>query len=480
MATIFISYRRADAQGEARLLYRDLVARFGKTAVFMDVTGIAKGRDFRVALNEQLAHCGVALVVIGDAWLATEEDGKRRIDDEQDFVRLEVATTLRKAEIPVIPVLVGGAKMPNAAALPKDIQDLVFRDGVELTHARWDSDVAELIKAIEPYMASAGLTSPDSTPPPVTLQPPPAPREATQGRAAPSRALLAVGSLALLAVVGAVAYKAMQQPAPAPVIPSPANAAQPQAPKTSVAEKPAPVVDNPTGPIVVSTGAGGVLTAADRATDKLLWRQPGRYRCVDAYDGQRALVLDEKGVRLIGRDGKAARSLELADAQWVTRATRLGDDALLLTSADKKWVKAVDWAGTERWSSDGFHSPGVAIRVKGALLLADGTARLKVLDQHGKVTREIPVSRWAMSLARSPEGGVVVGVSGGVEKVRPDGAVEWTRDGMGRVSSVQALASGDFLIADPDNRRLLKLNARGETIWEHAADPDVNCAVELQ
>jgi outer membrane protein assembly factor BamB len=451
MATIFISYRRADAQGEARLLYRDLVERFGKTAVFMDVTGIAKGRDFRVALNEQLAHCGVALVVIGDAWLATEEDGKRRIDDEQDFVRLEVATTLRKAEIPVIPVLVGGATMPSAAALPKDIQDLVFRDGVELTHARWDSDVAELIKAIEPYMAAA---SPESTPPAVTVQPPSAPTGTPQRRVAPWRGVMAVGGLALLAVVGTVTYLALQRPSPAPVVAS--------------------------GPIVVSTGAGGVLTAADRATDKLLWRQPGRYRCVDAYDGQRALVLDEKGVQLIGRDGKAARSLELADAQWVTRATRFGDDALLLTSANKKWVKAVDWTGTERWSSDGFHSPGVAIRVKGALLLADGTAKLKVLDQHGKVTREIPVSRWAMSLARSPEGGVVVCVSGGVEKVRPDGAVEWTRDGMGRVSSVQALSNGEFLIADPDNKRLLKLNARGETIWEHAADPDVNCAVELQ
>lgn len=466
MATIFISYRRADAQGEARLLYRDLVERFGKTKVFMDVTGIAKGRDFRVALNEQLANCCVALVVIGDAWLAAEDDGKRRIDDEQDFVRLEVATTLRKADIPVIPVLVSGATMPSAAALPKDIQDLVFRDGVELTHARWDSDVAELIKAIEPYMAAASPDSTDNRPPAVPVQPPPAPRETTRVRAGLSRRAVAVAGLALLVVVGAITYNALlQEPEPTEVV---------------AAEASTPVVDNPSGPIVVSTGAGGVLTAADRSTDKLLWQQPGRYRCVDAYDGHWALVLDEKGVHLVGKDGKAARSLELADAQWVTRATRLGDDALLLTSASKKWVKAVEWTGNERWSSEGFHSPGVAIRVKGAVLLADGTPKLKVLDQNGKVTREIEVSRWAMSLARAPEGGVVVGVSGGVEKVRPDGAVEWTRDGMGRVSSVQALANGEFLIADPDNKRLLKLNAQGETIWEHAADPDVNCAVELQ
>jgi hypothetical protein len=155
MTAIFISYRRADAQAEARLLHRNLVDRFGKPSVFMDVTDIAKGRDFREVLDEQLARCRVALIVIGVAWLEPGANGKRRIDDPDDLVRLEVATALRKPNLPVIPILVRGVRMPKPNALPEEIQDLVFRDGVELTHPRWDSDVSELVKAIEPYVGDA-------------------------------------------------------------------------------------------------------------------------------------------------------------------------------------------------------------------------------------------------------------------------------------------------------------------------------------
>ena len=152
MRAIFISYRRDDAEGQAGRLFDDLAKRFGKNAVFMDVTGIGVGRDFRMAIEEQVASCGVLLAMIGKAWLdARDESGRRRLDDPADFVRLETASALKR-DIPVVPVLVQGAHMPRPEQLPDDLAALAYRNGVELTHARWDSDVEVLINALRSYV----------------------------------------------------------------------------------------------------------------------------------------------------------------------------------------------------------------------------------------------------------------------------------------------------------------------------------------
>jgi hypothetical protein len=152
---VFISYRREDSEGEAGRLFVDLAAQFGKSNVFMDVTGIAPGRDFRKIVDKNVASCGVLLAIIGKGWIDAKDDaGRRRLDDPLDFVRLETASALKR-DIPVIPVLVRGAPMPRGEQLPEDIKDLVYRNGVELTHARWESDVDLLIKAIRPDVEDA-------------------------------------------------------------------------------------------------------------------------------------------------------------------------------------------------------------------------------------------------------------------------------------------------------------------------------------
>jgi hypothetical protein len=108
MRAIFISYRREDAEGQAGRLFDDLVTNFGNGSVFMDVAGIEPGRDFREAIDEQVATCGVLLALIGTNWLeAHDKSGRRRLDDPMDFVRLETAAALKR-DIPVIPVLVRG------------------------------------------------------------------------------------------------------------------------------------------------------------------------------------------------------------------------------------------------------------------------------------------------------------------------------------------------------------------------------------
>lgn len=145
MRAVFISYRRDDTAGEARALYKDLVVSLGEDSVFMDVDSIALGRDFREALHERLESCDIMLALIGDEWLDTNNvRGQRRLDDPDDFVRQEIAAALKR-NIPVTPVLLQGVQMPTADELPKDLESLAYRNGFELRHNRWESDVQEML-----------------------------------------------------------------------------------------------------------------------------------------------------------------------------------------------------------------------------------------------------------------------------------------------------------------------------------------------
>jgi hypothetical protein len=125
----------------------------------MDVAAIEPGKDFRKAIDESVASCTVLLAMIGQEWLSTRDaTGNRRLEDTHDFVRLELASALRR-DIPVVPVLVRGAKMPLVEHLPDDLKDLAYRNAVELTHARWKSDVQVLVHALRPWMEDAGAAA---------------------------------------------------------------------------------------------------------------------------------------------------------------------------------------------------------------------------------------------------------------------------------------------------------------------------------
>ncbi len=166
MRTIFISYRRDDTEGQAGRLFQDLSETFGSDLVFMDVADIDPGIDFRRAIEKQTASCRVLLALIGRDWLTiSNADGKRRLDDPNDVVRFETSSALRR-DILVIPVLVQGARMPRAEELPDDLKDLAYRNAVEITHARWDSDVQLLIKALRPYVPVATKAATKSVPSP--------------------------------------------------------------------------------------------------------------------------------------------------------------------------------------------------------------------------------------------------------------------------------------------------------------------------
>jgi hypothetical protein len=154
--SVFISYRRKDSEGESGRLFDDLISHFGSESVFMDVSAIEPGRDFRKAIDQSVTTCSVLLAIIGLEWTELRDPlGRRRLEDPNDFVRLELASALRR-DIPVIPVLVRGAKMPDIEQLPPDLKELVYRNAVELTHARWKSDVQLLLRALRPYLDVPG------------------------------------------------------------------------------------------------------------------------------------------------------------------------------------------------------------------------------------------------------------------------------------------------------------------------------------
>lgn len=148
MGAVFISYRRGDSEGQARALSIELEELLGKDSVFMDVDSIALGRDFRQVLQQSLQACDVMLALIGPNWLeAKDAAGNRRLDSPTDFVRQEIASALKR-NIAVTPVLLQGASMPDPDRLPEELKDLAFRNGFELSHTRWVSDVKELFKRL--------------------------------------------------------------------------------------------------------------------------------------------------------------------------------------------------------------------------------------------------------------------------------------------------------------------------------------------
>lgn len=144
---VFISYRRDDAAGYAGRLEEALEKRLGRGSVFRDVLDIAPGADFVHTIHERLAGAQSVLVLIGPRWTGGETPGSRRIDEAQDFVRLEVQAALDSGAR-VIPVLLGGARMPAEAELPEPLKPLARRNALSLSDANWNADVARLVAQV--------------------------------------------------------------------------------------------------------------------------------------------------------------------------------------------------------------------------------------------------------------------------------------------------------------------------------------------
>jgi hypothetical protein len=146
---VFVNYRREDTGPYARLVQIKLGERFPNVPVFIDLDSIEAGADFADAIKSGVDSCVVLIALIGAKWLTiTDEDGRRRLDDPDDYVRYEIRTALERG-VRVIPVLADGAKAPRQQQLPDDLQRLARLNALEMSYDRLDYDVTRLMDVIQ-------------------------------------------------------------------------------------------------------------------------------------------------------------------------------------------------------------------------------------------------------------------------------------------------------------------------------------------
>ena len=303
----------------------------------MDVTDIEAGVDFVDVLQRAVGSCDVLLAVIGREWLkCTDRDGRLRLDDPNDFIRLELGIALAR-DVRVVPVLVEGAVMPTASELPSDLEGLTRRQAVELRDGRWDADVESLANVLDRVMSSrtGGNPSPSKHPRPAR----------TWGLAA------VVLSVALAAVVTLMLRGGLMPSVPGSLNPAPATgqtartldfpapqSARPTTPPLATAPvQPAPAPVSPGGgrPDAVSPDArppatSGTVQVHYSADDdqKIAEDLAGELR--KAIDDPRYDVRALKTSRSSGLEGKVlysssglstlAGTLARRAGSWLTRA----------------------------------------------------------------------------------------------------------------------------------------------------------------
>lgn len=149
---IFISYRRVDSSDVTGRIYDRLIEHFGKSAIFKDVDSIPPGIDFKEHLEKAVDKCRIFLVVIGDKWSeVTDSKRKNRLQDPNDFVRIEIEAALNR-NILIIPLLVRGASMPMEKKLPPSLRKLVYRNAISIRpDPDFHRDMDRLIEAISSY-----------------------------------------------------------------------------------------------------------------------------------------------------------------------------------------------------------------------------------------------------------------------------------------------------------------------------------------
>ncbi|HEV7505756.1 MAG TPA: TonB family protein [Thermoanaerobaculia bacterium] len=149
MPHFFISYRRSDQEGKylAHMIFRELRRRYGEESTFLDVDSRSPGLSFPVKVDRALRVTDIVLVIIGPAWLQLLTE---RLEDPRDWVRYEVAESLKRSWLPVVPVCLAGVEMPRPQQLPEELKDLGWRDGATLDPFQdFDSHLSRLLSDLE-------------------------------------------------------------------------------------------------------------------------------------------------------------------------------------------------------------------------------------------------------------------------------------------------------------------------------------------
>ena len=340
---IFVSYRRDDSAGHTGRLFDRLVEHFGRERIFMDIDTIEPGEDFVTVIENAVGSCDVLIAVIGRNWLTA--GGTSRLANPNDFVRIELATALRR-NIRVIPVLVQRASMPNEQDLPEDLVKLTRRNAIELSDLRWQGDVDQLIAVMERVLAGAEHRGAEREgvvkPKPAAAEERPAleapPRESSRAAPAnrldetapvitkpaapsgPKKRILMIAGAALVLLLAAVIGIWLLQPDQT----SSENFNQNSVAQPSVTQEPAPATSTPTPQ----------ETTKPLDDIELVFVPPGRFMMGSEEEGEVPVheVWFEEGFFM--------SKYEITQAQW---QAVMGSNPSYFKNCDKCPVENVSW-----------------------------------------------------------------------------------------------------------------------------------------
>ncbi len=333
MPGVFISYRREDSSGYAGRLYDILIAHFGRDNIFMDLDTIRGGDNFVTVIEDRIARCDVLLAVIGERWLTASQDGIRRLEQPEDFVRLEIAKALERG-VRVIPVLVGAATVPREQDLPADLRPLARRHAMDLRDAHFREDAQKLISLLDTTVPAAPIPS----------------------RTRPRSFLLAGIAALLVAAVLAVAllhfhYKPSSPTSTQPTASQSPPAAQPRsvpAPETAPAALPPAVLPAKSTPLATPAMTGNrprVPNSSDASA-----RLAGTWKATVTYDWPGAVYPETFHFEVDGADLSGTASLLQAD-RAIVEGHIIGDRITFTTKTqteldDKIYLDKNTYKGT--------------------------------------------------------------------------------------------------------------------------------------
>src|SRR5271166_4764389 len=142
---IFLSYRRADTAPQTLALKLELERNLSAVQVFMDNGAIVGGDKFPDEINNALGAATLVIAMIGKKWFGVGKDGKRRIDNPEDWVFKEINFTLRNKPSAILPVLIDGAPNISLATLPKELKDLANLQTSHIAVSEWETSISQLI-----------------------------------------------------------------------------------------------------------------------------------------------------------------------------------------------------------------------------------------------------------------------------------------------------------------------------------------------